>query len=171
MADFSVRIVGADKALKALRSLEPSVAREVGREVGQVGTRIRARIVAMAPTQPPMSGWRNVPAAKGRTRGGAGWPAWENIGATSRRSGMSVRVTTTSAVAAIYESAGAQSSGESPQGEQFIRNLSRYGGLVQSGAKKGRLGRKVIAEMYAAEKQNIENACDRAVAEVNRRMP
>lgn len=24
----------------------------------------------------PLSGWRNVPAQAGRTRGGAGWPAW-----------------------------------------------------------------------------------------------
>ncbi len=84
---------------------------------------------------------------------------------------MSVRVTTTSAVAAIYESAGAVSDGNSDNGAQFIRNLSRYGALVQSGRKKGRLGRKAIAEMYADEKRNLEQACDRAVAEVNRRMP
>lgn len=171
MATVSVRVVGADKALKALRSLEPSIARQVGQEVGQVGARIQDRVVASAPSQPPMSGWRTTAAKSGRSRGGAGWPAWENIGATSRRSGMSVRVTTTSAVAAIYESAGARSDGASSQGEQFIRNLSRYGSLVQSGKKKGRLGRKVIAEMYAAEKQNLQKACDRAVEEVNRRMP
>lgn len=166
-----VQIVGADQALKALRSLEPSVAREVGREVSQIGRRIQSRVIESAPSSPPMSGWRTTPAASGRTRGGAGWPAWEKIGATSRRSGMSVRVTTTSAVAAIYESAGAVSDGNSDNGAQFIRNLSRYGALVQSGRKKGRLGRKAIAEMYADEKRNLEQACDRAVAEVNRRMP
>jgi hypothetical protein len=176
VAELSVRVVGADQAIRALRTMEPETARQIGREISSVGASLAAYIRSNAPTSPPMSGWREVSATRGRTRGGAGWPAWAPIGATSARRGTSVTVTSTGAVAAIYESAGKiNPNGVSthPDGGQFIRNLSRYGALTTSGKRprRGRLVGKAIVEQYPEALRKIQAACDRAVDAVNRRMP
>ena len=170
----SVRIVGADQAIKALRTMEPETAKQVNREISQVGKSIAAYIKTNAPTDSPMSGWRTTGAARGRSRGGAGWPAWSGISAGSARRGTSVTVTMTGATAAIYESAGKiNPGGVSPNGGQFIRNLSRYGRLVTSGGRPrtGRLAGKAIVEKYPEAIRQVQAACDRAVQAVNRRMP
>jgi hypothetical protein len=156
--------------------MEPETAKQVGREISKVGKDIAAYIKSNAPSEPPMSGWRTVPAAQGRTRGGAGWPAWSGISAGSARRGASVTVTMTGATAAIYESAGkVNPNGVSthPDGGQFIRNLSRYGQLVTSGRRprKGRLAGKAVVEKYPEALRQVEAACNKAVEEVNRRMP
>jgi len=51
MAKASVRVVGADQALKALRSLEPTVARQVGRDISDVGRDIMAERAAAVAVQ------------------------------------------------------------------------------------------------------------------------
>ena len=170
-----IRLTGADAALRALRTLEPETAKQVGRDIKKAGDGIAAHIRANAPKQPPMSGWRETAATTGRTRGGAGWPAWAPIGASISRRGTSVIVTSTGASAAIFESAGAKNpngvSAPHPDGAQFIRNLSREGALVQSGKKKGRLARAAIKQLYPQALKDVEAACDRATEAVNRRMP
>lgn len=176
MVEFNVQVQGADQAIRALRTMEPETAKQVGREISKVGADLAAYIRSAAPTGPPMSGWREQSAARGRTRGGAGWPAWSPIGATSRRRGTSVVVNMTGAVAAIYESAGKNNPGgvsTHPDGGQFIRNLSRHNRLVQSGGRprKGRLAGKAIVEQYPEALRRIQAACDRAVDAVNRRLP
>jgi|694.fasta_scaffold37031_7 hypothetical protein len=176
MTDFTVRVEGADQAVRALRTMEPETAKQVGKEISNVGRDLAAYIRANAPTQPPMSGWRETGAARGRTRGGAGWPAWAPISASSKRRGVSVTVNMTGAVAAIYESAGKNGLGgisTHPDGGQFIRNLSRYGRLYTSGGRprSGRLAGKAIVTQYPEAIKRIQAACDRAVDAVNRRLP
>jgi hypothetical protein len=167
-----VRIVGADQALKALRTMEPETAKQVGREIKKAGDVIAAHIRGRGPGGPPMTGWREQLAARPRG-GGRGWPAWAPIGASVSRRGTSVIVSSTGASAAIYESAGSINPGGAtdPMGGQFINNLSRHGRLVQSGKKKGRLARVAIKEYLPQAQKDVEAACDRAVQAVNRRMP
>lgn len=174
--EFTVRVEGADQAIRALRTMEPETAKQVGREISKVGKDLAAYIRDNAPTDPPMSGWRESGAVRGRTRGGSGWPAWAPIGATSSRRGTSVTVQMTGAVAAIYESAGKNGlNGLSthPDGGQFIRNLSRHGRLYTSGGRPrtGRLAGKAIVTQYPEAIRRIQEACDRAVEAVNRRLP
>ncbi len=187
MGDFTVRIDGADQALKALRTMEPTVAKEVGREISSVGRMVASHINANAPTASPMSGWRTTPttnpqAKPGRGRGGKGWDSdvtWSPIRASSSRRGMSVIIKTLSsnAAAIIYESAGVKGGrtfrgvGGSGDGAQFIANLERHSPLVQSGKYQGRLGRAAIKANYRDALKQIEEACAKAVFEVNRRMP
>ncbi len=182
-----LRVEGADDALKALRTLEPTVAKEVGREVSSVGRMVASYINANAPTSPPMSGWRTTPTVRpqakpGRGRGGKGWNSdvtWSPIRASASRRGMSVTIRTVSANAAaiIYESAGVKGGrtfrgpGGSGDGAQFIANLERHAPLVQSGKYQGRLGRAAIKANYREALKQIERACEKAVFEVNRRMP
>jgi hypothetical protein len=163
------------------------VAKQVGQEVSAVGRTLAAYINANAPTAPPMSGWKTTPTTnpqgkQGRGRGGKGWNSdvtWSPIRATSSRRGMSVTIKTQSANAAaiIYESAGVKGGrtfrgpGGSGDGAQFIANLQRHAPLVQSGKYQGRLGRAAIKANYGEALRKIEAACNKAVFEVDRRMP
>ena len=72
LVGMMIRLTGADAALRALRTLEPETAKQVGRDIKKAGDGIAAHIRANAPKQPPMSGWRETAATTGRTRGGAG---------------------------------------------------------------------------------------------------
>ena len=178
--DATVRIVGADQAIKALRTMEPETAKQVGREISGVGKDIAAYIKSHAPSGPPMTGWRTSPPTRPRGarvkrggRGGSGWPAWEPITASSSRRGTTATVRMPGASANIFEVAGRVSSGNDPQGAQFIRNLSRHGRLYTSGGRPrvGRLAGKAIVEKYPEAIRQVQAACDKAVAAVNRRMP
>ena len=180
MADFTVRVDGADQAVRALRTMEPETAKQVGKEISSVGKDIAAYIRSNAPSGPPMSGWRTSPPAspraarvKGGGRGGAGWPAWEPVTATSSRRGTTVVVRMPGASANIYEVSGRVSSGNDAQGAQFIRNISRHGRLYTSGGRPriGRLAGKAVVEQYPEALRRVQAACDRAVDAVNRRLP
>ena len=169
--DVSVRVEGADAALRTLRTMEPIFAKEIAKDITAAGKLVAEHAKVKAPTNPTMSGWRETTAARGRTRGGAGWPAWESPGVKVSRRGASVVIASTGAVAAIYESAGKNGlGGLGPTGGQFINNNSRHGRLVQSGARTGRLMIPSIAATYPQVISELRKACDRAVNEVNRRL-
>lgn len=182
--DVKVKVVGADQALRALRTMEPETAKQIGRELSDVGRMLSAYINATAPTDPPMRGWRTTPvsAPQKQSRGGKGWNSdvtWSPIRARSSRRGTTVTVSTVSAniAAIIYESAGvaggrkARGKPGSGDGAQFIANLEDSAPLVQSGKYQGRLARAAIKANYGQVLRDIEAACERAVYEVNRRMP
>jgi hypothetical protein len=174
MTQASVRIVGADQALKALRTLEPLVAREVGRDVSNIGRELAASARSLAPDGPPVSGWVGTSGARG-SRGGAGWPEWGPIQASYQRRGMSVRVTTSSSPPAIASLAESLGRGQRWRTEAGLRLVTyarlRWGPIVQSGKKEGRVARAAVASNYPQIMENLRKACDRAVEEVNRRMP
>lgn len=171
--DVSVKIVGASDALKALRTIEPTVARQVGREVSDIG---RMYLRAVREATPPGAGashWRATSGSRG-SRGGAGWPGWSDLAFSSSRRGMSVFITGKSAspaIAAMFETMGRRTSVKTVAGEQLISNMNeKFGEVAQSGKKSGRM-RRIAGENYAQAIKMIEAACDRAVEEVNRRMP
>ncbi len=177
MTDLTVRVVGADQAIKALRTMEPETAKQVGREISTVGKDIAAYIKNAAPTSPPMSGWRTVAPARpgparsgGGGRGGAGWPAWAPIGASSARRGTRVIINMTGAVAAIYESAGKEGNIKSTSGRQFVDNLPALS-VSGSRPRRGRLAGRAIVTQYPEAIRRVQIACDRAVEAVNRRLP
>lgn len=173
MLDMKVRVVGGDEAIKALRIMEPATAREVAKEVSKVGKMLVAAMNATTPSNSPSSHWAATSGSRG-ARGGAGWPAWSPLSYRSRRSGMTVYVNGTaanSAIPAMFETLGRRTSVKTKAGEQFIKNMDAAAGpVVQSGKKKGR-ARRVAGENYAAAFKAVKDATDRAVDEVNRRMP
>lgn len=170
--EVTLELQGGVEALKALRVLEPTVAREVGRDMTAVGKRISA---AMSGTTPdvPASGWVGTSGARG-SRGGAGWPAWEPLSYRVTRRELTVRVTgrsSNSAIAAMFETMGRETRVRTPQGRQLIANMNEAAGpVVKSGKKAGR-ARRVAAEQYPNAIRDIQSAVDKAVAEINRRMP
>jgi len=183
---FKMKLEGGDQAIRALRVLEPTVARRVTKEVSKAGKLVAALIESRAPKEPPMSGWRTIPTSRPHTknpsRGGAGWNSevvFSAISASSRASNMSVIIRTESNnyAAIIYESAGVKGGrfprgdGRSGDGMQFIANLERKSPIVQSGKYQGRLARKAIADKYPEFIRQLEFACDQAVDEINKRLP
>jgi hypothetical protein len=170
--EVTVEIAGSSEALKALRVLEPTVAREVGRDVTKVGQRIAS---AMQATTPPLpaSRWVGTSGARG-SRGGAGWPAWQPITYRVMRRDLTVRVVGTSSdpsIAAMFETMGRETRVKTLQGRQLIANMNEAAGEVaKSGKKRGR-ARRVAGEQYASAIRDIQAAVDKAVSEVNRRMP
>jgi hypothetical protein len=177
MAELSVRIVGGEQAIRALRTMEPETAKQINRQIADIGKDLAAYIRDAAPSAPPMRNWRTTPPASpgkprspGGGRGGAGWPAWQSPTTTSSRRGTNVTVTMIGAAAAIYESAGKEGKIESTSGRQFIDNLPA---LSVSGRRprRGRIVGRAIVTQYPDAIRRIQEACDRAVDEVNRRLP
>lgn len=168
-----IRVEGADKALRALRQMEPLTAKEVGREVSGIGKRIAAVARANASGGPPASGWVQTSGKRG-SRGGAGWPAWEPLSFKSARRGMTVRVTGTSpsgVIESMYETMGRETKVKTPQGRQLIANMNNtFGPVVRAGKKAGRM-RRIAAENYAQAEKDLESAVNKAVDAVNRLMP
>jgi len=174
MAEMSVRIVGGEQALRALRTMEPTVARLVGRELSDVGRDIMAEAQSLAPQKPPVSGWVATSGARG-SRGGAGWPAWAPVQTSFRRRGTTVTVSTNSnpsAIASFAESLGRGLKVKTTAGEKLVEMANaRWSPIVKSGKKEGRVARAAIANKYPEVMASLKEACDRAVEEVNRRMP
>ncbi len=166
---LAVKVEGADQALRALRVLEPTVARKVGREIGKVGADLAAEIRNRAPSEAPVSGWRATP---------GGWPAWTSVQSSHKRRGANVEVNTRSGsdnrVAGMVEFIGNATKIKSERGAVLSRMFNeRLGPTVSLKNRRspGRLAYRVLNERYASVLQEIKKACDDAVAEVNRRMP
>ncbi len=168
MIDLRVQAKGADQALKALRALEPQVAREVGRQVSDIGRNLAAAVRMSAPGEPPVSGWT-------MDGGGPRGLGWGQVQATSVRRGMSVRVTATGsepAYASLAESLGRGTKWRTRSGLNLVLMArERWGPIVQSGAKEGRVARAAVQKQYPQIMADLQAACDRASAEIDRRMP
>ena len=168
--DMSIKVKGADEAVRVLQTMDAIFAKEIKKEISSAGKLVADRAKAMAPSGPTMSGWRE--------QNGGSWPAWQNPGVKVSRRGASVVVSSTGAAAAIYESAGkngldgvkVRGKPGSGEGAQFIRNNSRYGRLVKAGDRTGRLMIPAIQQTYPDVIKRIREACDRAVDEANRRL-
>ena len=166
--NLNVRLIGADRALKALDILEPKVAREVKKEISVIGQDMASYMTGLAQSSPPVSGWRGTPS----------WPAWSSVSGSSARRGAGVVVTPRSSgdarIAAMYEYIGNATKIETEKGAVLSRMFNeRLGATVSNSRRKrpGRLVRATLNARYADARRKIEAACDKAVDEVNRRMP
>ncbi len=165
---IGVRVDGADRALKALEILEPTVARQTKQEISKIGKMLADHITSLATrTDPPVSGWRGTP----------GWPEWSAVTGRSRRVGAGVVVTPTSSdarIAAMYEYIGNATKIKTTKGQVLSDMFNdRLGATVGAArrSKPSRLTRRTLNERYGEARQDLEAAVNRAVAEVNRRMP
>lgn len=125
MADSSVVISGIKETTDALKKFDKAAARRLNKVINDELSLAESDARGKIQDKPPMSGWRTVAATNGKTRGGAGWPAWEagtiRQGIVKTRSQGKVRgdyttsagaLTQKSAAGAIWEVAGRRSSGE-----------------------------------------------------------
>jgi hypothetical protein len=136
MADKPIVLTGLKETLKALESFDKQAVRNFTKVINnELGT-AKKDAQELVSSTPPLSGWSTTPTANPRSRGGAGWPAWNQ---SIIKSGISVskaerkvrRDYTTSAGAlinksstgVIYELAGRTN--KSPGKNKFISNLNK----------------------------------------------
>lgn len=144
-----VVITGLDKTIKALREWDKTALRRFNKVINdnlskaESDARRIVDFVGNSFSSTPMRGWKasygpSKPSTT--TRGGSGWPAWvpANVKKGIQKSRAQGRVradfTTSagalinkSAAGAIFEAAGRKSSGKGKRGQQFVRNLEKWG--------------------------------------------
>jgi hypothetical protein len=175
MAKDAVVLTGLKETLKALEAFDKDAVRSFNKVINhELGT-AKKDAQNLVSSDPPLSGWATTPPAKPRTRGGAGWPAWDQ---SIIKSGISVskaerRVRkdyTTSAGAlinrssagVIYELAGRKN--QSPGKNKFISNLDK------ETFKPSRLIWKIVDRDRDKIERNVEKALDDAKATLQKNL-
>jgi hypothetical protein len=181
MADDVIVLTGIKETLDALKEFDKDAVKRFNKVINTelAGAQRDARNIIT--DEPPMSGWRKEDAAKGRTRGGQGWPGW-NAGEikskiTKTKAQGKVRkgdYTTSagallnkSAAGAIFEIAGRQASGTKKMfaqtsSGQFLRTLeNRF-------KKASRVVWRVVDKDRARIEANVNRALEDAKAQLQR---
>lgn len=127
-----VVVTGLKETRQALQKFDKDAVKAFDRVLNSELKNAKADALAFVKTEPPLSGWNTQPARNPRTRGGAGWPQWDQsiirAGITSSKAEGRVKKDYTtsvgslknkSAAGAIYELAGRTSRGTGT----FIRNI------------------------------------------------
>lgn len=148
MNDLTVTVSGVRETLRSLRKLDPELRKTTLRTVKAAAKPIKTTAEAALPDE-IMRNWRNVPAKRGRVRGGKGWPAYDkaqakkgikiqfggraNVKATQWRL---LRVVQTDASGAIFDIAGRNNPNGNGtiQAATFMSNLT----LAANGRKPSR---------------------------------
>ena len=112
MAEQPLILTGVKETLDALKEFDKGAVRKFNRVINEELLKAESLAKGFIPGDPPMRGWRTVPATNPRktVRGGAGWPAWDAGKARdgikkTRRQGKVRGDYTTSAGALIQEDA------------------------------------------------------------------
>lgn len=136
MAKDAIVLTGIKETLKALESFDKQAVRDFTKVINNELGSAKKDAQSLVSSDPPLSGWATTPPANPRSRGGAGWPAWDQ---SVIKSGISVtkaerkvrRDYTTSAGAlknksaagVIYELSGRTNKNSGKN--KFISNLNR----------------------------------------------
>lgn len=189
MADEVIVFTGIKETLENLKQFDKDAVKRfnkvINTELAGAERDAKALISAVGgynDNNTPMSGWRKADAAKGRTRGGAGWPGWDTAviqkGITKTKAQGKVRgdYTTSagallnkSAAGAIFEVAGRVASGTkrmtaTDSGGQFLRTLSnRFG-------KASRVVWRVVDKDRAKIEANVNRALIEAKMELQKHL-
>ena len=175
MADEIIVLTGIKETNDALKQFDKAAARKFNKVINDELSRAErsADNLVIQFTNPaygtPMRGWRKTSATNPRTRGGAGWPAWDvstiQAGITKSRSQGKVRgdyttsagaLVNKSAAGAIFEVAGRTPG--SARKNQFIRYLSNSFGKASRliwavvDKDKDEIQRRVAAALDEAKK-------------------
>lgn len=136
--ETEIILVGIEPTLSALKQLDKDAVKKFNKVINDVLADAERTARGFVKSDPPMSGWktRDPLSPKKSTRGGAGWPAYnqgviqQGIRKTKSQGKVRGDYTTSagalineSAAGAIIEVAGRKSSGTGT-GIQFIRNLT-----------------------------------------------
>jgi hypothetical protein len=166
MSENAIVLVGLKPTLKALEQFDKDAVKEFNRVINSELGSAKKEAQGFVKSKPPLSGWNTQPARNPRTRGGAGWPAWDQsvikAGISVTKAERKVRrdYTTSagalknrSAAGVIYELAGR----ENKQGN-FIKNLE---GKVGSAS---RLIWKSVDKNRPKIERNVAEALEKAKA-------
>ena len=135
MSKDAIVLTGVKETLKALEAFDKQAVRNFNKILNNELGSVKKEAQSLVSDTPPLSGWNTQPAAKPRSRNGAGWPAWDQSiikqGISSSKAEGKVRRDYTtnagalknkSAAGVIYEVAGRKN--KSAGKNNFISNLS-----------------------------------------------
>lgn len=162
MSESVVVLTGIKETLKALEAFDKDAVKAFNKLVNSELRDAKKEAQGFVKAEPPLSGWNTQPARKPRTRGGAGWPAWDQsvvkAGISVTKAERKVRKDYTtnagglknrSAAGVIYELAG-----RTNRTGNFIKNLE---GKVGSAS---RLVWKAVDNRKPKIEQNVSRALD-----------
>jgi len=134
MSSNAIVLIGVKDTLKALESFDKQAVKEFTKVINSELNNAKKDAQGFVAGDPPLSGWATKPAVRPRTRGGAGWPAWDQsvvkAGISVSRAERKVRKDYTtsagalknrSAAGVIYELAGRSNTTSGKNG--FISSL------------------------------------------------
>lgn len=134
MSKDAVVLTGVKETLKALENFDKDAVKSFNKVINSELRNAKKEAQGFVKADAPLSGWSTQPARKPRSRGGAGWPAWDQsvikAGISSSKAEGKVRrdYTTSagalknrSAAGVIYELAGRSNRGTGT----FISNLEK----------------------------------------------
>lgn len=172
MSKDAVVLEGLNETLTALKAFDKDAVKEFNKVINSELASAKKDAQGFVKTEPPLSGWNTQPARNPRTRGGAGWPAWDQsiirAGITTTKAQGKVRrdYTTSagalknrSAAGVIYELAGR----ENRRGN-FIKNLE---GKVGNAS---RLIWKAVDKNKSRIESNVSKALDDAKAKLQKNL-
>jgi hypothetical protein len=179
MAEEVIVLTGIKETLDALKDFDKDAVKRFNKVINNelAGAEKDAR--NLIGEEPPMSGWSKLDAARGKTRGGAGWPGWNasdiksKITKTKSQGKVKGDYTTSagallnkSAAGSIFEVAGRKSKAGFGGGSsaQFLRTLgNRFG-------KASRVVWRVVDKDRARIEANVSKALEDAKAELQRHL-
>jgi hypothetical protein len=165
MSQDAIVLTGLKETLKALGDFDKNAVKAFNKVINKELSSVKKEAQGYVEAKPPLSGWATQPARNPRSRGGAGWPAWDQSIiksgiSTSKAEGKVRKDYTTSAGAiknksaqgVIYELAGRRSRGNGT----FIKNLEGNVGDAS------RLIWKAVDKSRGKVEKNISDALDQA---------
>lgn len=180
MADEVIVLSGIKETTDALKEFDKDAVKRFNKVINNELRGAERDAKGLIDQEPPMRGWRKEDAAKGRTRGGAGWPGWNageiksKITKTKAQGKVRGDYTTSagallnkSAAGAIFEVAGRKASGTKKMfaqtsSGQFLRTLeNRF-------KKASRVVWRVVDKDKAKIEANVEKALNEAKAELQK---
>lgn len=87
MSEDAIILTGVKHTINALKEFDKQAVREFNKVVNSELNAAKKDAQGFVKSTPPLSGWNTQPARNPRSRGGAGWPAWDQ---SVIRAGISV---------------------------------------------------------------------------------
>lgn len=133
MSKDAIVLTGVKETLNALESFDKQAVKEFTKVINSELAIAKKDAQGFVAGAPPLSGWNTQPPKKPRTRGGAGWPSWDQSVirqgiSTSKAEGKVRRDYTTSAGSIRNKSASGviyELAGRTNRSGRFISNLEK----------------------------------------------
>ena len=175
MAKNAIVLTGVKETLKALESFDKQAVRNFNKVINNELKTAKNDAQNLVSSTPPLSGWSTTAPAKPRSRGGAGWPAWDQSvikgGISTSKAERKVRKDyTTSAGALINRSAPgvifelAGRTNRSAGKNKFISNLEN------EAFQASRLIWKIVDKDRERIERNVSQALDDAKKTLQRNL-
>jgi hypothetical protein len=136
MSKSAVELVGVKDTLKALKQFDQEAVKTFNKVINSELNLAKKDAQGFVKAQPPLSGWNTQPARNPRTRGGAGWPSWDQSiiksGISTTRAQGKVRKDYTTSAGALRNKSAAgviyELAGRVNKTGNFISNLENKEG-------------------------------------------